>query len=219
MDRSLMRCGYRAAMAALLAGMIAFGGCSAVATMAYILKGNEIPPEYTGLRGKKVAVVCRPVADLQYHNSSAARELSTEVARLLRQRVAKCKVIDPRKVDEWTDEHPWNEFSEVGEALDADMVLGIDLEGFSLYEGPNLYQGKADVRITVIDCRDNNEIAFERTLPQTVYPPNSGIPASERSSESHFRREFLGVTADYIGRFFYPHDAYADYAGDAAAWR
>ena len=30
--------------------------------------------------------------------------------------------------------------------LNADMVVGIDLEEFSLYQGQTLYQGKANVR-------------------------------------------------------------------------
>jgi hypothetical protein len=59
-------------------------------------------------------------------------------------------------------------------------------------------------------------MVFEKTLPQTVYPPNSGVPTSERQ-EAEFRRAFVKVLADQIARHFYAHDPNADLAQDALA--
>jgi len=202
-------------MAVLLLGTV---GCTTLATVVYLVKGNNIKAEYDGLKGRKVAVVCRPLVSLQYRNSRAARDLAAEVARLLRENVRKIEVIEPGRVEQWTDENIWSEFGEVGEALGAELVVGIDLESFSLFQGQTLYQGKADVHLTVVDCTQDNKVVFEKVVPQCVYPPNAAVPTSDRP-ESEFRQEFTRVLADYVGRHFYPHDAYADYAQDAMAFQ
>jgi len=205
-----------ALMLAMAAMLLSTAGCTTLATMVYLIKGNNIEAEFDGLKGRKVAVVCRPLVSLQYRNSRAARDLAAEVARLLRQNVRKIEVIDPGRVEQWTDENIWSEFGEVGEGVGAELVVGIDLESFSLLQGQTLYQGKADVHLTVVDCTQGNKVVYEKVVPQCVYPPNAAVPASERP-ESEFRREFIHVLADHIGRHFYPHDAYADYAQDAVA--
>lgn len=208
------RAGTAAIVLLLLA---ATGGChSALATIAYLVKGTNIDAEYTGLKQKKVAVVCRPLVALQYRDTHAAKDVAAQVAALIRQNVPKVQVIDAQKVNEWTDENMWDEFAEVGKALGADVVVGIDLQSFSLYQGQTLYQGKADAQVTVIDCKDGDKVVFEKVLPQLIYPPNAAIPTSERP-EREFRREFVAVLADQIARHFYAHDAYADYAQDAQA--
>ena len=96
------------------------------------------------------------------------------------------------------------------------MVLGIDLQQFSILASHTLYQGKANVTITVYESDDDSLPVFEKDLPQTVYPPNAVIPASEKRA-NEFRREFIRVLADQIGRHFYPHDPHADYALDVEA--
>ncbi len=126
-------------------------------------------------------------------------------------------MIDQRKVNKWTDENTWDEYREVGKAMKADMVVGIDLESFGLYEGQTLYQGKADATVRVYNCHDG-KMVFEKILPQSVYPPNSGVPTSDRR-EPEFRREFVAVLADQIARHFYAHDPHADLAQDAMALR
>jgi hypothetical protein len=204
---------------ALLGVLTALGGCtSALATAVYLVKGNNIDAEYEGLKHKKVAVVCRPLVALQYRDTHAAKDLGAQVALLLRERIPKARIIESRKVDQWTDENMWDDFAEVGNAVGADVVVGIDLQSFSLYQGQTLYQGKADLQITVVDCKNDGQVVYEKILPQLLYPPNSGVPTSERP-ERQFRREFILVLADYVGRHFYAHDAYADYARDVQALR
>ncbi|GAF68683.1 unnamed protein product, partial [marine sediment metagenome] len=181
----------------------------------------SIDAEYDGLEGKKVVVVARPLVELKYRNTSAAKDLARQLSILLRENVSKIEVIDQRKVAEWTDANVWDEYTEIGEALEADMVVGIDLQDFTIYKGQTLYQGKASVVLAVYDCTDlfdnaaGSQPVFEKELPQAVYPPNTAIPTSEKP-EVEFRREFVRVLADQIGRHFYAHDAHADYALDAA---
>ena len=217
MDRLSPRFAFLLAALGLAMAIGSGGGCrTALTTAALILKGTDVDPEFPGLKQKKVAVVCRPVVDLTYKNSSVAKDLARQVAILLKERVPKIEVIDQRKVDKFTDETPWNEYTEVGEAVGADMVVAIDLRGFTIFQSQTLYQGKADVEVNVYPTHGDGQPVFQKTLPQLVYPPNTGIPTSERT-EPGFRREFVDVLADAIGRHFYRHDPHSDCTMDAAS--
>jgi hypothetical protein len=213
MNRPLLRRGIILMVLLAIAALPAVGCRNALFTAMYIFKGTDVDPDFAGLKGKKVAVVCRPMVSLQYANSNVGRELAQQVSLLLQEKVPKIKVIDQRKVAKWTDENTWEEYSEVGKAMKADMVVAVDLEGFSLYQGQTLYQGKANATVRVIDCKTGKEV-FRKSIPQCVYPPSAPMPASERT-EPEFRNEFLGKLADQIGRNFYAHDPYADFGEDA----
>lgn len=217
MDRSSSRRRFLLAALGLAIAVAPASGCTGLmTTIAYLVVGTDLPAEYDGLKGKKVAVVCRPMVSLQVRNSTVHKEIARAVSALLEQKVSKIQIVDQRKVDEWSDENTWDDYAEVGKALKADMVVGIDLEDFTVLEGQTLYQGKANVTVKVIDCAGKSKVPFERTLPQIVYPPNHGVPTSDRQ-ESQFRREYVAYLADHIARHFYPHDPYNDWAQDAAA--
>lgn len=205
------------ALLALVAAVAPAMGCRSVMTMAaYLIKGTDVEPEYDGLKGKKVAVVVRPSDQVTFSNNhSAASDLARQISTLLRANVSKIQVIDQQKVSKWTDENGLVEFADVGKAVKAEMVVGIDLVDFSVLQGQTLYRGNAVVAINVYDCKNDNKVVFEKQLPQALYPPNSSIPTSERT-EAQFRREYIKVLADQIARHFYPHDPHADLAQDAS---
>jgi len=213
MERIVRRYGYLLGLILLLGA----GGCANVlATAMYVVRGTNVPPEYEGMKGKKVAVVCRALVGLKYQDSRVAKDLAHEVGRLLKTNGSKIEVIDARKVDKWTDENSWDDYGEVGKAVNADLVLGIDMEHFELYQGQTLYQGRSNLTVHLYDCKKENDVVFEKTLPQCVYPPNTCVQTSEKQ-ESQFRREFIQVLADQIGRYFYEHDPNADLGLDTAA--
>ncbi len=219
MNRPFIRFAVVAAVLIAVAALSCSGGCrSAIATALYLFKGDDVDPEYTGLKGKKVAVVCRPPAGLNYANSTVGRDLVQQMSKLLQEHVPKIKVVDAQKVNKWCDENTWEEYVEVGKALKADVVVGVELEKFSIYQAQTLYQGKANAMVRVYDCKDGGKVVFEKILPQTVYPPNTFIQTSDEQ-ESEFRREFVGVLADQIARHFYGHDPYADLGQDNSALR
>ena len=191
-------------------------GCSLLATAMYIVEGTNTKAAYSGLKGKRVAVICRPVTVLHFRDSSASRDLARQVGALLQENVSKITVIDQRDVFEWADENTWDEYVEIGKAVDADIVVGLDLEEFSLYQGQTLYQGKANLRLAVYDVALGSEPVFERHLPQAVYPPNAAIPSGEKP-EAHFRRQFVDHLAQLVSRHFYDHDATVDFASDSTA--
>jgi len=210
--------GRLVALLAVLASLAASAGCTAAfATAAYLIRGTDDPADYNGLKGKKVAVVCRPLVGLTYRDSGVAKDLGQHITLLLKQKVAKIEIIDQGKVDEWVDENTWDEYEEVGKALKADFIVGVDLEQFSIYEGQTVYQGKARVDLKVYDCATGDAV-FERRLPPIVYPPNHVVSTGD-VQESDFRGEFVAVLGERIARHFYPHDPHADMALDTAAIR
>lgn len=191
-------------------------GCNLMATAMYVVAGQNTPADFDGLKRKRVAVVCRPVTSLHFRDTSVSRDLAKQVGRLLNENVDGIDLVDARDVFEWDDENTWEEYAEIGKALDADMVVGIDLEEFNLYQGQTLYQGKANVRLVVYEVADNDTPAFERNLPQAVYPPNAPIPASD-NQEAHFRRKFVAYLARQVAHHFYDHDSTIDFANDSTA--
>ena len=200
----------------LLAAVTVAGGCNVLPTLMYITGADRVPAAYEGLEEKTVAVVCRPPATLQYRNATASTELAKQVGILLKQNVKKIQIIEQRKVAEWTDENDWDDYTEIGRAVAADMVVGIDLEHFSLHEDQTLLQGKASVQINVYDVKNGEEAVFEKALPQILFPPNSPIAASDKP-ESEFRRQFIQVLAAQIAKHFFAHESHLDFANDSTA--
>ncbi len=217
-DRSRFR-HVRAYLAAtLLLTLVATAGCQAsLATAMWLINGPNIPAEFDQMEERKVAVVCRSLDFSNFNYANVPKELSSQVSVLLGTNVPKIKIIDQRKVDEWMDDNTWEDYVEIGQALDADMVLGLDLEQFSIYESQTLYRGKANVTMKLYDCESGN-LLVDRHLPQSVYPPNAAKETSDLQ-ESAFRREFLANLADQIGRHYYSHDPRANFAADAAAFQ
>jgi hypothetical protein len=216
MDRLQKQSSLRLATVWVLLASLSLQGCNLMATAMYVIAGQNTPAAFDGLKGKRVAVICNPVTSLHFRDSSVSRDLAKQVGLLLEQNVKNIQLVDQREVFEWADENTWEEYVEIGKALNADMVVGIDLEEFNLYQGQTLYQGKADVRLLVYDMTNGKDPVFERNLPRAVYPPNAPIPASD-NQEADFRRKFVGYLARQIGHHFYAHDSTVDFANDSTA--
>jgi hypothetical protein len=205
----------RSLLMLLLAPLVASAsGCTGLLfTAAYLFKGNDVPAECDKLREKRVVVVCRPLVGLRYNLARVDQDLAQEVGVLLRQHVPKIKVVDHRKVAEWMDENTWEEYVDVGKALKADLVVGIDLEHFDLHKSQTLLQGRANAEVKVYDCQ-TGKLVFRKRPPQAVYPPNREVQTSD-VQEADFRRQFVRVLADQLARHFHDHDRYDNFAMDA----
>lgn len=200
---------------AALAACMSLSGCNWISVLTYAINPNDIPAKFKGLEDKKVVVVCRPVVELQFSDSSVPRDLAFAVSTLLKNHLGKkIDIVSESEVAEWTDENTWHNFGEVGKALKADYVIGIDLEQFQLHQGPTLYQGEAMLNVVVCDMHDGGRQVFSQPLSRVRYPPHTPIPASEKS-EPEFRRQFITVLSEQIGRNFYAHESRVDFASDA----
>lgn len=192
-------------------------GCSMLPALAYVIKPEDVAAEYEGLNGNRVVVICR-AASLDYAHPTVSRDLAVRVAALLRENGRKIEVVDERELADWVDKHDWNDYREVGRALKADMVVGMDLERFELSRGSTLLQGQADVRLAVYDMKSNAKV-WDPAKPISVkFPPNSPLAAADRQ-EDDFRRQFLGVLAERVARHFYDYDSRKDFALDSTVLR
>jgi hypothetical protein len=200
--------------------LVSSSGCPAMlATGIYVLQGgNMVPPECEALEGQRVVVMCRPPSSHEYRHAGASRAISTRVSELLVENVKGIDVVNPREVDNWVDESDWGDFRELAEAVRADLVVHVELDTFDLYKGKTLYQGQADVNVTVYDMREKGKIVWERRLGEVLYPMNSAIPAQDKPVQQ-FEREFVEVASEQIAINFYKHDPNAAFALDARANR
>ena len=193
-----------------LASALLFTGCSTLGTLAYFVNPNDIPAEFDELTGKHVAVVCHPVVELQYSDAGSARELAQLVGMNIDRNLRRTEIIGQQEVARWMDENELVEYSELGKALDADIVIGIDLEDFRLYEGSTLYRGKASVHVQVYDVAQE-KLLFEKRLDDYAFPKDTAIPATDRS-EQQFRGMFMQVLSSKIARLFYASDSRTHFA-------
>jgi len=197
-----------------VAAVLPASGCAeALFTIAYLIKGIDEDAEFDGLKDKKVAVVCRQASSVHYANGRIDQELAQDLGALLKANVSKIKLIDPQKVNDWMDEDSsgLDDLAQVGKAVQADMVVALDLDKFSMLVGQTLYQGRAEVSLKVYDCK-KRETPFKRGPLTIVYPPNHVLTTTE-TSEPTFRRNFAERIAAQLGRYFYKHDPHPDIVG------
>lgn len=224
MDRSHARVrptGWqRVVLLLLAASLVPAAGCvHALATAAYVWNGgNLVDAEYNGLVGKRVVVVCRPPASLGFRYPHVDRELAQRVAQLLATNVREIDVVDQKEVDNWIDADDVENFKDLAKSVDADVVVLLDLEDFSLNKGPTLYQGMADVTLSVYDMQDNGKLVWEKELGENRFPSVGGVPTADKTQDQ-FREQYLMVLSERFARYFYKHEAHLDFALDATAQR
>ena len=207
---------FRLAILALVLPFLA-GGCSMITTVAYLVApAKDAPAEFKGLRGKHVAVVCKPIVELEFSDASSARELATMVGSKLAQNVRKAHVIEQHEVARWIDENAWVDYPTLGKALDADIVVGIDLEQFRMHEGSTLYRGRATANVRVYDVAEKR-LVFEKRLDDFTFPGDSAVPATDQS-ETQFRALFLQVLSGKIARSFHAYDSRTTFAEETLSF-
>jgi hypothetical protein len=186
------------------------GGCTTLGGIAYLINPEDMPAESTALKGKHVAVVCRPIVELEYSDAGSSRELARLIGEQLQQNVRRCRVIGSQEVARWLDENDWVDYPTLGKAVDSDIVVGIDLEEFRLHEGSTLLKGRARVRIRAFDI-DEQKVVFDKRIDDFSYPSAGAIPATD-CPESQFRETFLRLLSQRIARCFHAYDSRTHFA-------
>jgi hypothetical protein len=193
-------------------------GCNAVATALWVLKdGKTASAEYKGLNNKKIAVIARGPMSIRFrHEQTAPQLLAKRVGQALKANLGrKTTIIPQEKIAKITDEREWDQFTEVGKEVGAEMVVAIDVESFTINRGGSVYRGQATIDLTVYDMTKEGEEAYKpkQRLDSLVYPPViEGIPATDMS-EKQFVDKFINYLAQQIGQKFYDYDPMADFAG------
>lgn len=202
-------------LAALAAAMLlpTTVGCSTLLTAAYLLQPADVPAEFTGLKGKHVAVVCRPIVELEFSDAGSARELASLVGAQIEGKVRRTRLISQQEVARWIDENSWVDYPTLGKSLDADIVVGIDLEEFRLHEGSTLYRGRATAHVRVFEIA-TKKVLFDKRIDGFSFPSNTAIPATDRS-ETEFRGMFLQTLSQKISRCFHAYESRDVFAEDS----
>ena len=189
------------------------GGCSTLFTAAYLLQPADVPAEFTGLKGKHVAVVCRPIVELEFTDAGSARELASLVGAQVESKVRRARLISQQEVARWIDENSWVDYPTLGKSLDADLVVGIDLEEFRMHEGSTLYRGRATAHVRVFEVA-TKKVLFDKRIDNFSFPANTAIPATDRS-ETEFRGMFLQMLSQKISRCFHAYESRDVFAEDS----
>lgn len=219
MDRSFSRLRFWMLSLLLTLLLLPTTGClhAILATGIYVLQGgNVVAAECEALEGQRVVVVCRPPSSHEYRHAGAARTIGKRISKMLQANIPDIDVVSPQEVDNWVDEQDWDNFKDLGRAVKATRIVYIELDDFSLYKGTTLYQGNADVNVTVYDMTNQGEELWQRHVGQVLFPRNSGIPAADKSIQE-FQRQFVDVVSNQVASHFYEHDPNATFALDAVA--
>jgi hypothetical protein len=198
--------------------LTATSGCAGFwSTLVYWNKGQLVPAEFDGLADKRVAVVC--VSDgSSYGTGSESSVLAREVSSILLQHVKRIELVRPDEVADWIDREGWDQvdYRQIGRGVKAEQVIAIDLEGLRIYEGSSLYNGRAQVTVTVFDMMvDGGKEVFQKTVHDFRFPALGPRPVGDMS-EGQFRRAFLQVLAQHIAKHFHDYDMMDDFGRDRA---
>ncbi len=199
--------------------LVSATGClpSILATGIYLWQGgNVVAAQTKTLENERVVVVCRPPATNEYRYAGAARTIGKRVSQALAANVGGIDVVSPAEVDNWVDEQDWDNFKDLGRSLKATRVVYIELGRFDLYKGANVYQGNAEIHLTVYDMTDRGQDIWQRNVGQVLFPRHSGIPTADKT-EYQFQDQFVSVVSDQIAKHFYRHNPNTTFAMDAVA--
>ena len=193
-------------------------GCAVVGLMAqvsYWIYGDKVAAQTHCLENKRVAVVCLDPGSLKGPGSEAAA-LAKAISNALAYNVEGIDVVRQQEINDWIDTHDQDltDFRDVGRGVKADMVVGVDLESFTLHEGQTLLRGRASVAVKVFDMTQNGKVVYETPGREITFPKNGARHVTE--SEVNFRTIFLHTLAQKVARDFYAYDRLEDYGGDSA---
>ena len=215
-----------AKMALLLATLFSFAmvsGCAnALFTAAYLIKGNEVDPEFKKEmkeipKKSKMVVICRSPYQTLFGIDDPSRTLSVALTKALSEKLDEKKKLEWVPIDtvetlfdetEFTNES----FEKMGAKVGADYVFGVDIDSFNIHHSPQYLQGKAHVNVKLVEVESGKTIC-SKSLPQYVYPPNTPVAVGDMLEE-RFQTLYIIKLADEIGCCFYPYDPHEKVALD-----
>jgi hypothetical protein len=152
---------------------------------------------------------------------SLERDMSREVAAILRKKVKKITVVDPDKVNTWIEAHPqWSDPSEAARDFDADIVIFMEIEQFRIQQPGdlNVLQGTSKTHIQVFEMQypKNSKDKPIKDQPkeahniyeaycESTFPNRGPMPIDSGMSASAFKHKFLKIAATEISWHFVKH--------------
>ena len=197
----------------LLFACLVSTGCNPLTVFyfLFLLPPPKVDAAYAGLEKQKVAVLTFASRSAQFEHAGIDNDLAKGVARELREHVKHIKLVDANEVRQWRDEHSAFEPTDVGRKFEANRVVYIEVESFTLYEEhtTQLYRGKANVRVQVFDMTKDGDMVWE-TRVEPEFPGHRPIPVTDMSRDK-FRSLFTKYLTRQIAHNFFDYKAEEDF--------
>lgn len=204
----------------LAAAACSFSGCNIVKIFGVLGEDPKetVKAQYSGLPGKKLAVVAWVPDDISFEYPYIGLDLTESANRAIDRGVNKDKEKDKkvvlisgaqiRKYQEssmgWDQEPP----SRIGEKLGADLLLWVELTEFEtrVPDSPDIYLGKLRVSATLFEVNaENPRKELWRGEVKVVYPEKEKVGVQD-SNDARVRQGALDAYASTLAKFFYDHE-------------
>lgn len=199
----------------ILLGLVVFPGCvGTAAQLMYVLFGHKGKAEFDSFKGKRVAVVTIS-EETAFGPETVSETISRAITMHFVKNIKKIDVISQGQIANWMDQNGFGEPDPValGQGLNADYVLMLQISDYSIHDGKTLYKGHCNYKIDVYSMSEKGRLVFSRGPLEFTFP-RDGRPAIE-SSEQRFEAFYLTRLSDRIARLFYEYDLTEDAAMDA----
>lgn len=205
-----------AALMLALITLISNGCVRLAANMLYVIRGNDIPAEYDGMKESRIAVVCTTTGSGASETINSL--ISSNVISGLSRNLAKADLVKQEEIERLFESESWDNSDPVqlAKAVKADFLVAVAVDNLKLREGATLFRGQCDIRVTVYDVKDKGRIVFEKQMPEHSFPKNGGTPVTD-TTEAKFRSTYLQLVAYKVSSLFHPVDPTFDIALDATA--
>jgi len=205
--------GVAVGVALLLA--VAVGGCELLGqAIAWPIAPRhpkkQVKAEYM-LQAHQLVIVPYAGNDILFEYPTAPIEISRDIVHQIAGNLpARIDVIvNPVLVARWQEsnlEWPNMSLPAIAKAFEADTLLYVELEQYTVYEegSPNLLRGRVRARIQVVKATDTSGPVYEATV-ETVFPEERPVAEGELS-ERRVRATVNQVFARDVVRKFYDHE-------------
>ena len=204
----------------LVSMVLPLTGCVGLMAHAlYVVKGDKVPAAYDGMQQKRVAVVCSSVSPASGPTSPSGM-IARQVSTILQSRVDEITVVRQEEIADWIDRNDWDEidYTEIGRGVNADLVLLLDVQSFSIRDGQTLFKGRATVQTTVFDISDRGKVVYQADTFDFSFPEN-GAKHTTETNESSFRRAYITALSRHLAKEFFAYEKSEDFAHDASLIR
>lgn len=165
----------------------------------------------------KVVLVTDTGLDTRAEFIHADREISrclyAHLQRTCKENEEKVTVINPLKVEEYRNSHPdWScshqDLEALGKHFKAKFVIVIEASELSLYQertANSFYQGRANLRVSVVDVKKSEDFAVQPFVTTFTYPSEArggSMFADTDMTPQAFRAKFFNAMARQLTGYF-----------------
>lgn len=210
---SLARLAACSGSLALAAALPALPGCAAVGGAVAAYQETEevtIPAEYTGLAGRKVAILVDAPLEIQYEHPEVVAMITDVVGLNVRAYCPQALVLDTRQTLAYQYNNVyWStmDYAQLCRDLEADRVILVDLNNYRLIEpgNPYLWDGRAGADVNVIEAEspDPTVFAFRKSIA-VRFPGMDGV-TREDATEQQVAQGLQIALCQAISRLFHDH--------------